>query len=135
VTEPFFLSVEDVLRIHARQLEAFSGQEGVRDAGLLDSAVAMPQASFGGDFLHEDIFAMAAAYAFHIAENQPFFDGNKRTAIVAADVFLAMNGVELPTATALLHDAMIAIAERRMNKDGLAALFRRMAEVPTSQSS
>lgn len=128
--EPKFLHVEDVLSIHKRQLEAFGGQDGIRDRGLLESAVAMPQATFGGEFLHEDIFAMAAAYAFHIAENQPFVDGNKRTAIVSTDVFLALNGVQLPTATSALYDAMIAIAERRMNKDGLASLFRQLVELP-----
>jgi death-on-curing protein len=117
-----------VLRIHARQLEVFGGQDGVRDAGLLASAVAMPQASFDGELLHPDVFAMAAAYAFHLAENQPFVDGNKRTAVVAADVFLTLNGVELPTATAELHDAMIALAEHRMKKDDLASLLRRLVE-------
>lgn len=126
--EPRFLHVEDVLSIHRRQLEEHGGQDGVRDAGLLESAVATPQASFGGEFLHEDIFAMAAAYAFHLAENQPFIDGNKRTAIVAADVFLAVNGIVLPTATRELYDAMIGIAERRLKKADLAALFRRLVE-------
>lgn len=85
--EPEFLSLEDVLLIHDEQLEAYGGIQGIRDKGLLESAVMTAQASFGGEYLHQDLFEMAAAYAFHIAENQPFLDGNKRTALVSALVF------------------------------------------------
>jgi death-on-curing protein len=98
----------------------------VRDPGLLASAVAMPQASFGGELLHEDLCAMAAAYAFHIAQNQPFVDGNKRTAVLAAIVFLDLNGIEILEATDELYDAMIGIAERRLGKEDVAAVFRRL---------
>jgi death on curing protein len=132
--EPKFLQVEHVVAIHERQIAVFGGRPGIRDLGLLESAVAVPQATFGGQFLHDDVYAMAAAYAFHIAQNQPFIDGNKRAAIVAADVFLALNDVQLPTATAALHEAMIAIAERRMNKNGLASLFRSLVE-PTARAT
>jgi death on curing protein len=76
--EPLFLSVADVLGLHDDQLRLFGGSAGVRDQGALESAVAMPEATFDDEFLHEDIFHIAAAYAFHIAENQPFVDGNKR---------------------------------------------------------
>ena len=79
-----FLDVADVMAFHATQLARYGGLEGVRDAGLLASAVAMPQATFGGEFLHDGVFSMAAAYAFHIAENQPFVDRNKRAALRAA---------------------------------------------------
>src|SRR6185295_695065 len=99
MNEPEFLDVDDVLAIHDEALAAFGGSAGVRDAGLLASAAAMPTATFGGELLHEDLFAMAAAYAFHIAQNQPFVDGNKRTAILAAIVFLDLNGIEIPEAT------------------------------------
>jgi death on curing protein len=87
MTEPEFLTVDDVLLIHDEQLEAYGGIQGIRDNGLLESAAMMPQASFGGEYLHQNLFEMAAAYAFHIAENQPFLDGNKRTALVSALVF------------------------------------------------
>jgi len=126
VTEPEFLDVDDVLAIHDEALAAFGGSAGVRDAGLLAYAVAMPQASFGGELLHEDLFAMAAAYAFHIAQNQPFIDGNKRAAILAAILFLDLNGVEIPEATDELYDAMIGIAERRLGKEDVAAVLRRL---------
>ena len=129
--EQFFLSLEDVLEIHAAQLERYGGQDGIRDRGLLLSAMAQPEMSFAGEFLHEDLFMMAAAYAFHIAENQPFVDGNKRTAFQAADVFLALNGFDLP-ASKRWQVAMIDIAKRRLDKSGLALLFRKFAK-PTDE--
>lgn len=95
--DPEFLTVEDVLALHLDQIRLFGGTEGTRDRGALESAVATPQASFGGNFLHEDLFEMAAAYAFHIAENQPFLDGNKRTALNAAIVFLGLTDMSCST--------------------------------------
>lgn len=87
----------------------------------------MPQASFGEAYLHGDVFHMAAAYAFHVAQNQPFLDGNKRTGLVAALVFLDLNGDNVLDPQERLYDAMIAIAERRMDKDRLAELLRELA--------
>ena len=77
--EPEFLTIEDVLQIHEAQIEAYGGIAGIRDQGLLESAVMMPQASFDGEYLHQNLFEMAAAYAFHLAENQTFLDGNFKT--------------------------------------------------------
>jgi death on curing protein len=125
--EPDFLTVEDVTQIHDEQLAAYGGAAGVRDQGLLESAVATPRASFGEAYLHEDLPHMAAAYAFHIAQNQPFVDGNKRTGLVAALVFLDLNGVTVLDPQERLYDAMIAIAERRLDKDGLAELLRELS--------
>jgi len=127
VTNPIFLDVEDVLLIHDEQLGTYGGATGVRDSGLLESAVAMPRAAAGGELLHEDVYAMAAAYAFHIAQNHPFVDGNKRTGLLAALVFLDLNGVSVRDPEAHLYDAMIAIAERRMDKPGLAAVLRNLS--------
>jgi death on curing protein len=127
IPEPEFLTVEDILQIHDEQLAAYGGAGGIRDQALLESAVATPQASFGEAYLHEDLAHMAAAYAFHIAQNQPFLDGNKRTGLVAALVFLDLNGVTVLDPKEKLYDAMIAIAERRMDKDGLSELLRELA--------
>lgn len=124
--EPDFLSVEDVTQIHDEQIKAYGGAAGVRDQGLLESAVGVPRASFGEAYLHEDLAHMAAAYAFHIAQNQPFLDGNKRTGLVAALVFLDLNGVAVLDPQERLYDAMIAVAERRMDKDGLTGLLREL---------
>jgi len=122
--EPEFLTLEDVLDIHARQLAMFGGADGIRVKGLLESAVAAPQASFGGLLLHSDIFEIAAAYAFHIAENQPFIDGNKRTGLLSAVVFLDINGIAIDYPDPRLYTAMIEIAEKKLDKSGLANLFR-----------
>ena len=78
-----FLDADDVLEIHAAQLAEHGGSEGLRDRGLLESAIAQPTASFGGEFLHQDIFEIAAALHFSLVSNHPFVDGNKRTALVA----------------------------------------------------
>jgi len=125
--EPDFLSVEDVIQIHDEQIAAYGGAVGVRDQALLESAVAMPQVSFGEAYLHQDLAHMAAAYAFHIAQNQPFLDGNKRTGLVAALVFLDLNGITVLDPQEKLYEAMIAIAERRMDKGGLAELLRELS--------
>ena len=100
-----------------------AGRPGIRDQGLLESAVGMPQASFGGEFLHADLFTMAAAYAFHIAQNQAFVDGNKRAGLLSALVFLDMNGIVIGDPECRLYQAMIDIAEKTMDKSGLAELF------------
>jgi len=130
VTEPVFLDVDDVLLIHEEQLPRYGGSAGIRDRALLESAVAMPRATAGGEFAHEDLFAMAAAYAFHIAQNQPFVDGNKRTGLLAALVFLDLNGVEITDPKGRLYDAMISMAERRLDKAGMARLLRELAAAP-----
>src|SRR4051812_23730903 len=79
-----FLDVDDVRLLHAEQIELFGGSHGVRDTGSLESAVSMAQSGFDESYLYEFPFGMAAAYAFHIAQNQPFVDGNKRAALAAA---------------------------------------------------
>lgn len=119
-----FLTVEDVVGIHAMQISRFGGGAGIRDKGLLESAVAAPQASFGGDLLHSDIFQIAAAYAFHIAENQPFVDGNKRTGLLCAVVILDINGITIDYPDSRLYDAMIDIAVKKLDRPGLANLLR-----------
>lgn len=100
----------------------------MRNMGGLESAVSTPMASFGGAFLHEGLFEMAAAYAFHIAENQPFVDGNKRTALNAALVFLDLNGFIVHDHEGRLYDAMIAISSRALDKRGLGQIFFELAQ-------
>ncbi len=88
----------------------------------------MPQAGFGGEYLHAGLFEMAAAYGFHIAENQPFLDGNKRTALVACLVFLNLNGFEVLDTEMRLYEAMISIANKQMDKYDLANLLEELLE-------
>ncbi|MEG4494682.1 type II toxin-antitoxin system death-on-curing family toxin [Microcoleus sp. D3_18_C4] len=93
---PNFVSKSMVVNIHARQIERFGGTPGLRDEGLLESALAQPQATFGGQLLHPTIAEQAAAYLYHIAMNHPFIDGNKRTAFAAVtDTFLRLNACTL----------------------------------------
>ncbi|HET9957095.1 MAG TPA: type II toxin-antitoxin system death-on-curing family toxin [Polyangiaceae bacterium] len=127
MTAPEFLTVEDVELLHSEQLRLFGGLDGVRDRGALESAVAVPAASFGGEFLHVGLFAMAAAYAFHIAENQPFVDGNKRTALNAALVFLGLNGWDVDDPEGALYESMIGVSARTVSKEQLAGTLERLA--------
>jgi death-on-curing protein len=133
-SDPVFLDVDDVLSMHDDQLHHFGGSAGIRDQGALESAVAVPSSTFDGAYLHADLFEMAAAYAFHIAENQPFLDGNKRTGLNAAVVFLDLNGWLVLDPDERLADAILQLAGRRLDKRGLADLLRELSR-PLSESS
>jgi death-on-curing protein len=123
MNEPAFLSRGKVLELHRISLELHGGLDGLREPGLLDSALMQPEATYF--YGQGDLAAIAAAYAFHIAQNQPFIDGNKRTAMSAALTFLEGNGINIERYDgAELYDAMIAIADKRLDKTGLAAMFR-----------
>ena len=122
--DPAFLALAEVIDIHADQLRRYGGQGGVRDLGLLQSALAQPEASFSGAWLHRDLHDMAAAYAYHLSQNHPFIDGNKRTALASALVFLELNGVSIADPKGRLKAAMLAVASGTFDKIQLAALFR-----------
>ena len=108
-----FLSVDDVRAIHEDTIAHEGGQAGLRSPELLDAAVAMPRQQVGGRLLHETLPGMAAAYLYHIAQNHPFYDGNKRTGAMAALVFLDVNGVcELPEPEGLERMTMDVAASR-----------------------
>lgn len=128
MSEPRFLNLEQILEIHRVQLELYGGQDGIRDRGALESALAQPESSFGDQHLHEFPFGMAAAYAFHIAENQPFVDGNKRTAIDSALTFLEGNGISIDDRGDELYQAMIKIGTRQMTKQQFAELLERLSK-------
>lgn len=119
-----FLSVENVLQIHEDTLAIEGGSRGIRDLGLLESAVAMPRQQFGGEYLHDGIAGMAAAYLFHIASNHPFVDGNKRAAALAELVFLDINQIDPlpdPDATELVT---LEVARGERGKESLTEWFR-----------
>lgn len=130
---PDFLTAEEVLELHEEAIGAFGGSSGVRDLGLLESAVATPQASFSGEFLHPNLFAMAAAYAFHLCKNHPFVDGNKRTAFYATLLFLERNGMAAldENSGERLADGLIAVAEGRLTKDELGTLIETLLSAGT----
>jgi death on curing protein len=92
---PLFLTLDDVLESHSEQIAAYGGRDGIRDLGLLESALAQPEAMFDGERLHADLFEMAAAYLLHLVMNHPFIDGNKRVGLEATLIFLEINGVSV----------------------------------------
>jgi len=124
---PIFLDVEDVLELHESQIEAHGGSSGVRDRGLLESAVAQPEVSFDGVYAHEGLFSMAAAYLFHIVKNHPFVDGNKRAGFLSAMVFLDVNGVAIEHPSEELYDLTMGVAEGRIDKATVAVELERIA--------
>lgn len=128
-SEITFLTLDEVLLLHELQLERYGGASGIREKSLLESAINTPQASFGGEYVHNGLYEMAAAYAFHIAENQPFVDGNKRTALASALVFLDLNLIEIEDPDELLYGAMIDIAQKKLQKSGLAKLFQKLTSL------
>ena len=119
-----FLTLAEIVEIHADQIERYGGADGIRDIHLLSSAAAMPYASFSGSFLHNDIFEMSAAYAYHISQNHPFVDGNKRTALASALVFLDLNGISLIDPEEKLYESMISLASGERNKAEFAEILR-----------
>ena len=123
-----FLTTEDVLKMQRHQVDVYGGKHGLRDFRLLESAIAMPQSMFGGKFLHEDIYAKAAAYLFHLVKNHPFIDGNKRAGAIAAYVFLSVNGIRLTASPDNFTEMVLAVAESRLDKQGIAKFFRQHTE-------
>ncbi|RPI62683.1 MAG: type II toxin-antitoxin system death-on-curing family toxin [Planctomycetaceae bacterium] len=119
-----FLQLADILMLHAEQIDLYGGEHGFRDIGLLESAVAQAQATFDGKRLHGDLFEMAAAYLFHIVQNHPFLDGNKRAGAVAALVFLDVNGIEIDAPEGTLYKLTISIATGQAGKMDAVKFFR-----------
>jgi len=124
VTDPAFLMLDEVLAIHADQIRRYGGRPGLRDLALLQSALGTPQTTFEGEFLHTDVFEMAAAYLFHIARNHPFVDGNKRTGLMAALVFLGLNDLELAVDPAALYELVTGVATGAVSKAQIAVFFQ-----------
>lgn len=121
--EPVFLTLDEVLEIHQQQIEMYGGSPSLRDSGALESAVATPMATFEGRYLHTTIPAMAAAYLYHIAQNHPFLDGNKRTGANAAITFLRLNDWEPTFTEEELVETALAVATGRLTKRDLVVFF------------
>jgi death-on-curing protein len=105
-----FPKLDQVLALHEDQISAYGGTSGVRDLGLLESALAQPQATFAGELLHPTIYAQAAAYLYHISRNHPFIDGNKRTAFAVMETFLFLNGYEFTATDDQAYDLVLQVA-------------------------
>ncbi|MDZ7969603.1 MAG: type II toxin-antitoxin system death-on-curing family toxin [Nostoc sp. DedSLP03] len=119
-----FLTISQVLDIHQRQTQRFGGTLGVRDEGLLDSALAQPQATFGGELLHPTIHEQAAAYLYHLAMNHPFIDGNKRTAFAVMLTFLSLNGYTLNASQEQAYNLVIQVVQKEISKEELSTFLQ-----------
>lgn len=122
---PEFLSLDQALAIHKNQLELYGGDSGLRDMGLLQSALAMPASGFGEEYFHKDLYEMAAAYLFHFVKNHPFVDGNKRVGFVASYVFLRLNGVMVTASEDAYEKITLETAQGKLDKPAIAAFFRK----------
>ncbi len=123
--DPVFLSLSEVLEIHQDQVTRYGGATGIRDIELLKSALGMPSATYGGQFLHTDICEMAAAYLFHLVKNHPFIDGNKRVGAVTALIFLYLNGFDFDAPEDELAEMVLAVARGDLDKADVAMFIRR----------
>jgi death on curing protein len=128
VKAPQFLELDDVLALHADQVDRYGGSGGIRDLGLLQSALGMPRASFDGQFLHPSIPEMAAAYLFHLVQNHPFIDGNKRIGLAAAIAFLGLNDLWLEANEDELSEFVLRVARGDAQKADVSIFVREHCE-------
>lgn len=129
MTEPVFLALDEVIEIHHDQIKRYGGHPGIGDVGILKSTIAMPLATFDGNYLHADIYEMAAAYLFYIVRDHPFIDGNKRTGAVAAIVFLMMNGIDFHVDDDDFEKIVNLAAEGKTDKITIAGFFKDNARI------
>jgi death-on-curing protein len=120
-----FLTLDEVIALHADQIERYGGRAGIRDLGLLQSALGTPSATFEGRFLHEGLHEMAAAYLFHVVRNHPFVDGNKRVGLMALLAFLGLNARRLDATPRDVEDLVQGIASGRVSKAEAAVFVQR----------
>jgi death on curing protein len=119
-----FLTWEEVMSLHRQQLEEFGGQDGFIDRRIVESALAQPKQTMFGEYLHDDIAHMAAAYLYHLATTQGFMDGNKRTALWCALTFLRLNGYRIDVTTLEMYELSIGVANNQLKKEKLAEWLR-----------
>lgn len=125
--DPEFLTVDEIVAIHDSLIRTYGGDVGIRSRELLESAAAQPATGFGQRYLHADLAAMAAAYVYHISQNQPFVDGNKRTGWAAARSFLALNGRRLKRGSytqAEAYDLLIGMSVGEIGKQQVSDWIR-----------
>jgi len=122
--EPVWISLDLIMAIHERQLAEHGGGSGVRDEGLLESALSRPQQKFAYGGAGIDSIELAAAYAFGLSRNHPFVDGNKRTAAVACEVFLELNGQRLLASDEDLYPLFLGLAAGEVDETSLVEWLR-----------
>jgi death-on-curing protein len=122
-----FLALDEVLAIHAHQITRYGGALGLRDRGLLESALAMPAATFGGETLHPSLHEQAAAYLFHLVKNHPFVDGNKRVGLACGLTFLRLNELRIDASDDALVELVFGVADGHLSKADVAVFLRKHA--------
>src|SRR3990172_8248328 len=120
-----FLTFDEVIRMHAAQIEAFGGMHGIRDSGLLESALMTPQVTFDQKLLHTDPFEIAAIYIFHLIKNHPFIDGNKRIGIIAGLVFLKIHGIEIYLSQEETYGLGVDVATSKITKKEIVQILKK----------
>ena len=128
MNEPLFLTLDDVLQFHADQIELAGGDDAILDIGKIESAIAQPRMTWQGKYLHEDLAAMAGAYLFHIVQNHGFADGNKRTGMNAAIVFLELNGYGLDWPVDETEQLVLGVAKGELEKPKIADFIRKLID-------
>jgi death-on-curing protein len=123
-----FLTLSEVFLILEDQIKNYGGKYGVRDINLLSSALYMPESTFDGHYLHKTIPAMAASYAYHICQNHPFIDGNKRTAFACSLVFLDLNSYEFICNDEILYKKMMDVAKGEVKKEELIKFYEKYSK-------
>lgn len=124
----FHLTAEIVAEIHGEAIAQFGGSDGERDQALLESAVAAPQASFGGKSPYKDLAEVAAAYLYYLCKNHPFLDGNKRTALGACIVFLRLNGIEPQPDGPEWEELTLGVAAGALDRDETTRYLRKLLQ-------
>ena len=130
-----FLTLDEVLAIHADQIRRYGGKGGLRDLALLQSALGTTETTFEGDYLHTDLFEMASAYLFHIVRNHPFVDGNKRTGLMVALVFLGLNDLELTVDPEELFELVSGVSTGEVAKAAVAVFLHRNSRARSPSGS
>jgi death-on-curing protein len=120
-----FLTLSEILTILENQIRNYGGLYGVRDLNLLSSAIYVPQSSFNGQYLHNTIPAMAAAYAYHLCQNHPFIDGNKRVALASSLVFLDINDYKFSCSDEILYAEIMDVAKSEIKKEELIKFYEK----------
>ncbi|MDR1316679.1 MAG: type II toxin-antitoxin system death-on-curing family toxin [Spirochaetales bacterium] len=123
-----FLTLSEILIIVEDQIKNYGGLYGVRDLTLLNSAIYVPQSGFKGEYFYKTIPAMAAAYAFHICQNHPFIDGNKRAALAGSLVFLDINGYTFNCKEEIIYEEIMNVAAGKLNKEELIKYYEKYSK-------
>jgi len=118
--EVVFIPRDIIVSIHEQLIDLYGGISGIQNEGLLDSALEQPKIMYDGDYLHDSLIKMAAAYGFHLCMNHPFVDGNKRIALVAMDIFLQRNGYEISASEKEVYEVIIKLAAGKLTKNELS---------------